>query len=205
MATPQEKLAEALEALKALQDDGTVAIRSADLIRMHRERLVKNGFLQEVMKGWYITARSDETAGESTAWYAAFWSFCAAYLRTRFDDEWCLSPEQSIALHAGNQAVARQLGVRAPKGGNKPTALPFDTSLFDIRASLPPAQEVVEMNGLRLFSLPAALTEVSPGFFQHHALDARAVLASIQDASEVLGLLLEGGTHRRQRCQFFLR
>jgi len=78
MATPQEKLAEALEALKALQDGGTVAIRSTDLSRLHRERLLKNGFLQEVMKGWYIPARPDETAGESTAWYAAFWPFCAA-------------------------------------------------------------------------------------------------------------------------------
>jgi len=193
MATPQEKLAEALEALKALQDGGTVAIRSTDLSRLHRERLLKNGFLQEVMKGWYIPARPDETAGESTAWYAAFWPFCAAYLQTRFDDEWCLSPEQSLALHAGNQTVPRQLGVRAPKGGNKPTALPFGTSLFDIRASLPAKRDIVEKDALRLYALPAALIEATPAFFQHHAVDARAALASIQDASEVLGLLLEGG------------
>jgi hypothetical protein len=193
MATPQEKLAEALEALKALQNGGTVAIRSTDLSRLHRERLSKNGFLQEVMKGWYIPARPDETAGESTAWYAAFWPFCAGYLQTRFDDEWCLSPEQSLALHAGNQTVPRQLGVRAPKGGNKPTALPFGTSLFDIRASLPAKRDIVEKDALRLYALPAALIEASPAFFQHHAVDARAALASIQDASEVLGLLLEGG------------
>lgn len=157
MATPQEKLAEALEALKALQDGGTVAIRSTDLSRLHRERLLKNGFLQEVMKGWYIPARPDETAGESTAWYTAFWPFCAAYLQTRFDDEWCLSPEQSLALHAGNQTVPRQLGVRARKGGNKPTALPFGTSLFDIRASLPAKRDIVEKDALRLYALPAAL------------------------------------------------
>jgi hypothetical protein len=193
MATPQEKLTEALEALKALQDGGTVAIRSTDLSRLHRERLLKNGFLQEVMKGWYIPTRPDETAGESTAWYAAFWPFCAAYLQTRFDDEWCLSPEQSLALHAGNQTVPRQLGVRAPRGGNKPTALPFGTSLFDIRASLPAKRDIVEKDALRLYALPAALIEASPAFFQHHAVDARATLASIQDASEILGLLLEGG------------
>lgn len=42
MATPQEKLSEALEALKALQDGGTVIIRSADLSRLHRERLLSN-------------------------------------------------------------------------------------------------------------------------------------------------------------------
>lgn len=193
MATPQEKLAAALEALKVLQDDGAVAIRSADLSRLHRERLLKNGFLQEVMKGWYIPARPDETAGESTAWYAAFWPFCAAYLSIRFGDAWCLSPEQSLSLHAGNQTVPRQLGVRAEKGSNKPTTLPFGTSLFDVRASLPAERNVVMKDDLRLYSLPAALTEVSPAFFQNHAVDARAALASVQDASEVLSLLLDGG------------
>ena len=67
MATPSEKLAESLEELHKLQEDGTVAIRSADLSRTHRERLTQNGFLKEVMKGWYVPSRPDETAGESTA------------------------------------------------------------------------------------------------------------------------------------------
>ena len=80
MATPSEKLADALEALHDLQKNGSVAIRSADLSRTHRERLVQNGFLEEVIKGWYVPARPDETCGESTAWYASFWQFCTAYL-----------------------------------------------------------------------------------------------------------------------------
>jgi hypothetical protein len=46
MATPQQKLADALEALAALQKRGLVAVRSSDLSRIHRERLVKGGFLQ---------------------------------------------------------------------------------------------------------------------------------------------------------------
>jgi hypothetical protein len=70
MASPHEKLAKSLKALRALQDHGVVAVRSGDLTRTHRERLVKNGFLQGVMKGWYIPARPDEAMGESTAWYA---------------------------------------------------------------------------------------------------------------------------------------
>ena len=51
MATPSEKLADALEALHDLQANGSVAIRSADLSRTHRERLVQNGFLEGVIKG----------------------------------------------------------------------------------------------------------------------------------------------------------
>lgn len=90
------------------------------MTRTHRERLLKNGFIREVMKGWYIPARPDEPAGESTSWYASFWSFCAAYLDSRFAEEWCVSPEQSISLHTGNGVVPRQLLVRAPRGATNP-------------------------------------------------------------------------------------
>ncbi len=83
MATPPEKLAESLEALRKLQPEGAAAIRAKDLSRTHRERLVANGFLRAVIKGWYIPSRPDEPKGESTARYASFWPFCAAYLQER--------------------------------------------------------------------------------------------------------------------------
>ena len=88
MATPPEKLAQSLEILHKLQTaNGAAAIRARDLSRTHRERLLANGFLQEVIKGWYIPSRPDEVKGESTAWYASFWRFCAAYLEERFGAE----------------------------------------------------------------------------------------------------------------------
>ena len=40
MAGPEEKLAESLETLNGLQGRGLVAIRSRDLSRTHRERLL---------------------------------------------------------------------------------------------------------------------------------------------------------------------
>ena len=193
MASPHEKLAESLEVLRALQERGVAAVRSGDLTRTHRERLVKNGFLQEVMKGWYIPVHSDEFTGESTAWYASFWAFCAVYLKERFGTNWSLSPEQSLLLHAGNMTVPRQLLVRSPKARNKITTLPHDTSLFDTRAALPEAGQVAEKDGLRLFSVPAGLVSCGSGFFLQNATDARAALAMVRDASDVLALLLEGG------------
>ncbi len=193
MVPPQEKLAESLEALHKLQGQGVAAIRSRDLSRTHRERLVENGFLREVIKGWYISSRPDETPGDSTPWYASFWDFCATYLSERFDAAWCLSPEQSLSLHAGNRAVPVQLIVRTPKGGNKPTALPHGTSLFDVRSAMPDNGEIVARDGLRLFSVPAALVAVSGDFFRRHPTDARAAMATIKDASDVLALLLAGG------------
>lgn len=193
MADPQEKLAQSLEALRKLQARGAAAVRSRDLSRTDRERLVKAGFLKEVIKGWYIRSRPDEAPGDSTAWYASFWDFCGAYLNERFGKEWCLSPEHSLALHAGNRTVPLQLLVRTPKGGNKPVALPHGTSLFDVRNAMPKESEIVERDGLRLYSVAAALVGVSEPFFRNSSTDVRAAMALIKDASDVLAVLLEGG------------
>jgi fido (protein-threonine AMPylation protein) len=193
MATPSEKLAASLEALKTLQDKGHAALQSRELSRTHRERLVQHGFIQEVMRGWYIPARPDETAGESTAWYASFWKFCATYLDDRMGEAWCLSPEQSLSLHAENWTVPRQLLVRAPAGRNQVTTLPFGTSLLEVRSALPEPQEAVRKDGQRLFTLPAALVAASPAFFTSNSTDARAALAIVRDASDVLARLLAGG------------
>lgn len=193
MAKPSEKLAESLEVLHTLQERGTVAIRSGDLTRVHRERLSKNGFLQEVVKGWYIPARPDETTGESTAWYASYWQFCIAYLRHLKGNDWCLSPEQSLSLHTENWTVPRQLLVRAKKARNNVTALPYDTSLLVIRASMPEANNIIEKNGLRLYSLPAALIACTLEYYRQNPTNMRAALSIVRDASEVLDQLLESG------------
>ena len=178
MAMPAEKLAESLDALKTLQEQGLVVMRSSDLSRTHRERLLKNGFLQRVIKGWYIPTRPDEAPGDSTAWFASFWEFCAAYLRDRFGTDWCLSPEQSLLLHVGNRTVPRQLLVHSTKGRNKVTELPHNTSLLDARYTLPAVEDVEEKTGLRLFTLPIALIACSARFFTQYPSDARAALAS---------------------------
>jgi hypothetical protein len=194
MATPPEKLAQSLEVLGRLHlPAGGAAIRARDISRTHRERLLANGFLQQVIKGWYIPSRPDEIAGESTAWYASFWNFCSAYLNERFASDWCLSPEQSLSFHAGSRTVPRQLIVRSPKARNKITALPHHTSVLDVRAALPAANDREMKENLRLFSPEAALIASSPRFFSSHPTDVRAVLLTIRDASLLLARLLDGG------------
>ena len=153
-----------------------------------------NGFLQEVIKGWFIPSRPDEVKGESTVWYASFWRFCAVYLEERFGAKWCLSPEQSLSLHAGNWTVPRQLLVRSPGARNKVTGLPHGTSLLDLRAALPSARDRVEKEGLRMFSAESALIACSPNYFSNNSTDVRTVLLMIRDASGLLARLLEGGT-----------
>lgn len=194
MATPQERLAEALQALRALQDQGKVAIKSDDLTRTHRERLQRAGFLEPVMRGWYIPSGPEDAGnGETTAWYAAYWDFCAAYLQDRFGDEWSLSPEQSVLLHAGNRSVPRQLMVRAPRARNRITALLHGTDILEVRAAIATGDALEQADGLRIFRLPHALKHSTEGFFRSCPADARAALARIRDASEILPILLEGG------------
>lgn len=193
MATPSEKLALSLEALHTLQNRGLIAIRSRDISKVNRTRLLKNGFLQEVIKGWYIPSRPDEPSGESTAWYASFWDFCAAYLHYRFGRKWLLSPEQSLLLHAQNWTVPKQLLVYSSKGDNKITVLPFNTSLLIVRKTISKTTQIEEVRGLNTIPLQHALVACSPSFFIHYPTDARVVLAMIKDGSELLPKLLEGG------------
>ena len=193
MASPSEKLADSLAELHRLQEAGHIAIRSADLSRTHRERLVRNGFLEKILKGWYIPSQPDEERGRSTAWYTSFWQFCAAYLRHLKGDDWCLSPEQSIMLYAENWTVPRQLLVRSVKSRNHVTLLPHGTSLLDVRASLPPGRDRTEIQGLHVFTVPAALAACGPQIFIQNPTDIRAALSMIRDASEVLEVLLKGG------------
>lgn len=193
MANPQEKLADALASLKQLQDDGWIAIHSNDIPRRQREILLRNGFLRMVMKGWYVPCRPDDREGDTTTWFSSFWDFCAQYCHDRFGDQWCLSPEQSISIHVGNRTVPKQLIVRSGKGGNKPIELLHGTSIFDFRGSIPSASAIEQRDGLNLYKLTHALCESSAIFYQRNAHDARAALASIHGAGELLPVLLAEG------------
>ena len=186
MAAPHEKLAQSLRLLKDLQDRGVVAIQSRDLTRTHRARLIKNGFLQEIIKGWYVISSYRDLPGESTAWYVSFWGFVAAYLTKRFKNDWCLSPEQSLLIHANNWTVPRQLIVRSSKGNNNLVAFPHHTSIFDVKYAMPASADIETINQLRVYRVLPALIACSPRFFAQHATDIKTVLVQFRDASEVL-------------------
>lgn len=188
-----QKLAYSLEQLKQLQDKGVVALQSKMLERSDRERLSKHGFIREVMRGWYIPSSPDEQAGDSTPWYTSFWDFCAAYLDERLEENWSLSPEQSIQLLIGDKTVPPQLLVRSPKGRNKPTSFIHNTSVFDLRLALPSKNQLTIVDGIRIYSLAAAIVHCSKNNFVDKPIQMRTVLSMVADASEVLPVLLEGG------------
>ncbi len=193
MAAPHEKLPESLTALQALQKSGRRVIQSKELSRVDRERLLKTGFVQEVMKGWLISWSPDARAGDSTPWYASFWEFCTRYCDQRFGDAWHLSPEQSLLLHAENTVIPKQVVVYSPKGGNHNLDLLFGTSLYDLKSDLPDAAALTERNGLRLFSPAATLVRMPESSFGRQPIETQVVLAGLREASDVLRFLLAGG------------
>lgn len=194
MATPNKKLAESLHVLKALQEGGRRVFRSGELSRVHRERLVANSFLLEVMKGWLISSSPSVREGDSTPWYASFWEFCAGYCSERFGDAWHLSPEQSLLLHSEKTVIPAQVVVYSPKGTNNTVNPLFGTSIYDLKApAMPAAADLVVRDRLRLFSPAASLVRVAESFFARNPIETQVALASIADASDVLRLLLNGG------------
>ena len=194
MAKPNEKLAASLVQLKNLQKGGRRVFRSNELTRIHRERLLKNGFIQEVMKDWLISSNPDTNPGDTTSWFASFWEFCVSYCTARFGDAWHLSPEQSLLLHAERTAIPRQIIIYTPNGTNNTVELLFGTSLYDLKQKDKPADEnVTTRDGLKLFVPEAALVKVTEAFFVRYPVEAQIVLSGVCDAGDVLGRLLDGG------------
>ncbi len=193
MVTANEKLAQSLEALKELHEKGIIAIKSSELSRVHRERLLKNGFLKEVVRGWYMLVPSDEQKGDSTSWYASYWHFCSRYLTERYKDSYCLSAEQSLQIHSGNWTVPHQLIIRSTNGTNSMTPLPHGISLFIMKSTLPESAEIVVIEGIRILTLESSLIHCSSAMFTKNPTDVRTALALIRNSSEILRPLLNGG------------
>lgn len=193
MPTPRERLATALVALKALQEQGLRAIPGTEFSRSDREALQRGGFLKEVVRGWYVPSRPDEAAGDTTAWYAGLREFVAGYAGRRFGDRWHMNPEQSLLLRSGERTAPRQIQVWATQGTNQTVKLLHGCSLFVYRApALLAAAPVPDCGGLRLVELPAALVAASPTFFAQNPMAAQIALASLPDVADVLRILLAG-------------
>ena len=208
MATIQEKLAESLAVLKEYQDahGDSLVIQGADTLgRTHTERLVNSGYLQMVIKGWYIPS-SPGSEGDSTVWYVSYWSFITAYLDSRFDGKWCLSPELSLCFHSGKTVIPKQLIARSESGKNNILPLPFGTSLVDIKAALPPEVVREPRYGVRLYPMEYALLMAGPDYYRRDALEARTCLASLRDVSPIVSAAIDGGhTTRAGRVAGALR
>ena len=146
------------------------------------------------MKGWLISTSPGARGGESTPWYASFWEFCARYCGERFGDDWHLSPEQSVFLHAEKTVIPSQVIVHSTRGTNHKVALLFGTSLYDLKQPrMPPAPDLSSREGLRILTPATAIIRDPEAFFAANPVETQVVLASLRDASDLLRRPLDGG------------
>ena len=178
----QSALAKALLALKSLQDEHAVAVvhGSEVLGAGHTRVLVENGFLEQVIKGWYIPSNPSH-AGTTVTWYASYWAFVAAYCTSRFGQDWCLTPEESICVASGATVIPKQVLVRVGRGSNTVQPLLHGTSIFNLTAKLPSRIEKDPTYGLNVYPLAEALLRCSPDFYVNHPTETRACLNALTD------------------------
>lgn len=198
MATMAEKMAASLEELRKLQEkDRCVVLQgTAEIGRTHLTRLLDNGWLQEVMKGWYIAARPG-TEGDTTIWYTSFWYFIAKYAAVRLGEQWCLTADQSLDLYSGKTTVPVQVVIKSPKGHNNTQKLMYDTSLLVFQSEIPDQVYKEPEYGLNLYPLAEALVYATPRYFQVEKIAARTCLAMIRDAADILKVLTKNGASLR--------
>lgn len=194
MPVPRAQLAAALKALQRVQAKRAGVVVAGDLSDAHRQRLVEDGFLRPVIKGWYVCSDPRVQAGDSTAWYAGFWTFLAAYLRTRFAKRYVLNVTASILRHTQSTVVPSQVVAVVAKGGTSQLQLPHGTSLLAYQDAAHVPKVRAEVQGLQVWPLAQALCQVDAAFFRTYPREAEIALSMVRDPAELLSILLaEGG------------
>jgi hypothetical protein len=172
-------------------------VRTRDIVPGQKKMLLASGLLCPVIKGWYVATGPEIAPKGKEWWHGIFWKFCVEYLEARFEEDWCLSPEQSVSLHASNWSVPDRLTIRSPYGKNNCVELPFNTSIQDVCMSLPEKSDRTIVNGLRMLSLEAALIACAPQYFLSHADDLRIALRLINNPMRLRRRLIKGNHARK--------
>jgi hypothetical protein len=181
-------LADSLQIAKKASINGVV--RSEDIDRGARERLVRALFLKEVIRGWYLLT-SPAGIGITTLWYSNYWEFIKQYLTERFGEEgYCLSAESSLDVYAAQNVISPQLVIITQKPSNQTIALPHNTSLLLYCDTKNFPTSIVKKEGLNLFPLPDAICRISPSYFLNNSLNAELCMKLVQSTAEISRALL---------------
>lgn len=190
MTTPL-MIAEALTRVRTSTDARkTNIVRTEDITRADRELLTATGWLQEIIRGWYMLVRPDVAMGDTAAWYANFWDFVRVYLTYRFGDDYCLSAESSLDCHLQNPTVPKQVIVIVKYGTGLRTLM-HNTSLMMYAESKNFPEEIIKINGVNVMTLPYALCKVSPMYFQASPRETELALKYITSADELCRMIVK--------------
>jgi hypothetical protein len=188
---PNELFADSLELLQPVLDDGiykSEGIRRRDFVRLH-----KAGYLVEIIRGWYHVSSPFAHSG-STVWQGHFWPFLRQYLQDRFGENYCLSVQSSLLIHAGLTKIPDQTIVLIDRHHGQRIELPFGSSLlaYEEKSGLPAQVEVVR--GVRVMTPVSALARAPEGFFKAHPVEAASLLMTLTDSADLVRRLVEAGS-----------
>lgn len=180
--------------MKKLQDAGPCyAINGMAVLGERNTRvLLENGFLENVLRGWYIPSNPSH-AGTTVSWYACYWGFIAAYCHSRFGDGWALTPEESLSVWSGRNVIPKQVVVQARKGSNTMQSLIHGTSVFNFTTSIPDGIVREPVYGLRLYPIEVALLRCTPDFYASHPDEVRSCLNALEDEAALASAVRKYG------------
>ncbi len=182
------QIVEALNAAKKAARGHVV--RSIDIDRKVRERLTRAGYLSKVMDGWYLLSKP-AGAGTTTIWFSNYWDFIREYLKERFGEDYCLTPESSLDIHAGQNVISRQVTVITKKPSNQTVNLLHDTSLLTYQDVKGFPKTIVKKNGLNIIPLSEAICRATPTYFINFTLNMEICLRTVGSPADLSRVLLE--------------
>lgn len=195
----KDLLAKSLIILKRLQDDGHIVFHSTDEIpRINLGCLLNNGFLTEVIRGWYIVDNPSLPPGSTVTWFSNFWKFISIYESYNNGNMWCLSPEQTIEICSGNSIIPNQVTIYVTKGGNRVISLLHNTYIFEIRKdNLPDDIVTLRETGINLWPLESAVANISISYWSRDRDAMMICLNNIRDLSKVTRALIENKSKQK--------
>lgn len=168
-------------------------IKTDQLSRIDRERLLKANCLQKIIRGWYLFCTPGTDPGESTPWYASFWDFVRLYLTEKFGNDYCLAPEASLDLHLGKNYLSQQIVVLTKIGGNKILKLPHNTSILIYKDEIRFPKELTKIQGINVLPFEYALSKMTTTFYQQQPQEAEIALRMLASPEKILRYLLKDG------------
>jgi hypothetical protein len=185
-----QKLAKALDALHKINGVEQGVIKGNQLKQADREILLKTGFLKEFFKGWYFLADPMADAGDTTPFFAHYFEFLSRYLSERFKQNYCLSAEHSLLLHAQTNVVPAQISVIVQGNVNQKVDLYGNYSLFiySVKSSIAADLKKI-LGGVQCYSAAASLVSLNPKHFHSHGHDIQIVMNKIDDPSLIARLV----------------
>ena len=176
--TTHEKLAEAL----ASADNAAIGniLNSNSITPKERSLLTKNGYLKKIIRSWYLLDADllAEKAGESALWFESIWSFIGQYLAEKFGADYYLSPEASLDLLTGNNALPKQVIAFTKNATPTNVLLPNSMSLLILGSPKEPYQTISYKDSVFTHSLESALVECAPKIYTSNPISVQLAIKS---------------------------